>query len=391
MEGQYVLTERTIRDAKPQDRQYMIWDPKLKGFGVKVSKAVKSYVVDYRVDGYQRRATIGRVGEVSLREARRRAADLMDSIRHQGRDPLAERQERREAPTVAEGLDQFFNEFVPHRVEMGRMAPRTVSLYRRMSKAIYKRLGKRRIEDVRRKDVQAMVRNMAPMSANRTLDFTRRVFNEFEKWEWRARHTNPVFGIERAKEVPRDRTLAPSEMAVLAEALNYAASTRPAATAAIRLCAVTGLRVSEVLSLQWEDVDFERGLFTLRHTKTGRRQHHLSQPAREIIESQPKVNAWIFTTGRDAAITYRYTCETFRQVADVAGLEDVRLHDLRRTFMTAAAAAGLGTHALRDLLGHQTTAMADRYVRTVGAPVAEAREQIGQLVADAMAGTQSLD
>ena len=115
----------------------------------------------------------------------------MDSIRHQGRDPLAERQERREAPTVAEGLDRFFNEFVPHRVEMGRMAPRTVSLYRRMSKAIYKRLGKRRIEDVRRKDVQAMVRNMAPMSANRTLDFTRRVFNEFEKWEWRARHTNP--------------------------------------------------------------------------------------------------------------------------------------------------------------------------------------------------------
>ena len=59
--------------------------------------------------------------------------------------------------------------------------------------------------------------------------------------------------------------------------------------------------------------------------------------------------------------------------------------------MTAAAAAGLGTHALRDLLGHRTTAMADRYVRTVGAPVAEAREQIGQMVAAAMAGQQSRD
>ena len=384
-----MLTERTIRDAKPQVRQYMIWDPKLKGFGVRVSKRVKSYVVDYRVDGYQRRATIGRVGEINLREARRRAADLMDSIRHQGRDPLAERQERREAPTVAEGLDRFFDEFVPLRVEMGRMAPRTVSLYRRMSKAVYRRLGKRRIEDVVRKDVQAMVRNMAPMSANRTLDFTRRVFNEFEKWEWRARHTNPVFGIERAREVPRDRTLAPSEMAILAQALDDAASARPAA--AIRLCAVTGLRVSEVLSLRWEDVDFETGLFTLRHTKTGRRRHHLSQPAIEIIKKQPKVNAWIFTTGRNASITYRYTCETFRRVADAAALKDVRLHDLRRTFMTAAAAAGLGTHALRDLLGHRTTTMADRYVRTVGAPVAEARERIGQMVASAMAAPQSLD
>ena len=57
-----MLTERTIRDARPQARQHMIWDPKLKGFGVRVSKTVKSYVVDYRVDGYQRRATIGEGG-----------------------------------------------------------------------------------------------------------------------------------------------------------------------------------------------------------------------------------------------------------------------------------------------------------------------------------------
>lgn len=146
-----------------------------------------------------------------------------------------------------------------------------------------------------------------------------------------------------------------------------------------------------MLSLRWEDVDFETGLFTLQHTKTGRRQHHLSQPATEVIKSQPKIKAWIFMTGRDAAITYRYTCETFRHVAHIACLEHVRLHDLRRTFMTAAAAAGLGTHALRDLLGHRTTAMVDRYVRNVGAPVAEARERIGQMVASSMAGRQSLN
>ena len=62
------------------------------------------------------------------------------------------------------------------------------------------------------------------------------------------------------------------------------------------------------------------------------------------------------------------------------------MHDLRRTVMTNAAAAGVGTHVLRDLLGHKTTAMADRYVRSVGSPVADAREAIGAAMDAAMAG-----
>ena len=72
--------------------------------------------------------------------------------------------------------------------------------------------------------------------------------------------------------------------------------------------------------------------------------------------------------------------------AAAAGLSDVRLHDLRRTVMTAAAAAGVGTHILRDLLGHKTTAMADRYVRSVGSPVAEARAHVAATMAAMMAG-----
>ena len=63
----------------------------------------------------------------------------------------------------------------------------------------------------------------------------------------------------------------------------------------------------------------------------------------------------------------------------------MRLHDLRRTVMTEAASAGVGTHVLRDLLGHKTTAAADAYVRNVGNSVREAREQIGARMAAALA------
>ena len=85
-------------------------------------------------------------------------------------------------------------------------------------------------------------------------------------------------------------------------------------------------------------------------------------------------------------MTYRTVRFAFAAVAEAAGLEDVRLHDLRRTFMTRAAGAGVGTHVLRDLLGHRTTAMADRYVRFAGDTVREAREEVGAAMASMMNG-----
>ena len=88
-------------------------------------------------------------------------------------------------------------------------------------------------------------------------------------------------------------------------------------------------------------------------------------------------------------MTYRYVRTVFAEAAKRAGLADVRLHDARRTVMSRAAAAGVGTHVLRDLLGHRTTAMADRYVRAVGSPVADARKAIGAVIAADMAGETS--
>ena len=85
-------------------------------------------------------------------------------------------------------------------------------------------------------------------------------------------------------------------------------------------------------------------------------------------------------------MTYATVRNTFAKAAGTAGLVDVRLHDLRRTVMTRAAMAGIGTHVLRDLLGHRTTAMADRYIRSVGNPVRDARELVGAAMAAMMQG-----
>ena len=132
--------------------------------------------------------------------------------------------------------------------------------------------------------------------------------------------------------------------------------------------------------MRWEHVDTEHHAVVLPHTKTGRRVHGLPVAALELLAGLPRINGYVFTTGRDTAITYQTVHTAFAALTREAGLSDVRLHDLRRTVMTAAARAGVGTHVLRDLLGHKTTAMADRYIRHAGAAVHEAQEHIGAAI-----------
>ena len=385
-----MLTERRIRDAKPGSKTRFLWDGQVKNLGVRITaKGVKSYVVFYRSAGRKRLATLARVAEVSLREARDRAGRQLAAIRAGEADPLDRRRRARVAPTVADGLDRFFDEYAPARLALGRMSPRTVQLYESQAK-LYVRpaLGGRRVADVGRRDVELAVGPLPNATRNRVLAFVSRLFNLFETWEWRGQQTNPTRGIERAREEPRDRVLDAAELAALATALKRLDQRFPASVAAIRVAALTGLRISEVLAIRWEHVDFASRRVALPQTKTGRRSHHLPAAALDIVRAVPRLNKGnhVFAVDARGALTYRTVRHHFGEAAKLAGLSDVRLHDLRRTVMTNAAAAGVGTHVLRDLLGHKTTAMADRYVRSVGSPVADAREAIGAAMAAAMAG-----
>ena len=383
-----MLTERIIRDAKPGPRTRILWDSTVTGLGVRVTpKGVKSYILNYRVNGRERRATLARVSETSLKIAREMAGKQLVRIRSGEADPLERKREAKEAPTVADGLRRFFDEFVPERVEIGHLSPRTVQDYRwQAGRYLEPDLGRRKVAEVTRQHVERMVAPLPRAQRNRTLALVSRLFTLFEQWDWRPQHTNPARGIERARVEPRDRTLAPSELAALAVALNEHEERNPAAVAAIRVASLTGLRIGEVLGIGWEHVDFESGRLTLPQTKTGRRQHDLPAAALAVLSGLPRFAPWAFTSTGKAAITYRTVRLHFQQVCAAAGIEGARLHDLRRTVMTRAAAAGIGVHVLRDLLGHRTAAMADRYIRSVGNPVREARELVGAEIAAAMAG-----
>ncbi len=385
------LTERRIRDAKPGPRTRIMWDSEVVGLGVRITVGgIKAYILNYRVAGRERRVTLARCAELSLRTARERAAAELVAIRAGEIDPLERRRTADEAPTMADLIERFLEVEAPARIKRGRLKPGTVEVYGyQCRKHILPAIGKRRVAEVTRGDLERMVAALPGPSRNRVLALVSRLLTLAEHWEWRPHKSNPAFGIERAHEEARDRVLTPAEMAALAAALAEAEARSPASLgslAAIRVAALTGLRIGEVLAMRWEHIDFESGRLLLPQTKTGRRWHDLPAPALAILADLPRTCEWTFTNDGRSAPTYKRCREAFARAAEAAGLADVRLHDLRRTLMTSAAAAGVGAYVLRDLLGHRTTAAAEGYIRAVGDPVREAREQMGATMAGMMAG-----
>ena len=140
-------------------------------------------------------------------------------------------------------------------------------------------------------------------------------------------------GVERAREEARDSVLDSGEQAALSAALDRLDERHPASVAAIRVAALTGLRISEVCSIRWEHVDFENGRVTLPQTKTGRRVHHFPDAVLVVMRSRPQINRndHVFAVDACGPLTYRTARTHFAVAARLAGLTDVWLHDLRRT------------------------------------------------------------
>lgn len=387
-----MLTERIIRDAKGDGKARTVWDSQVRGLGLQVTQGGKrNFVIRYKIGERRRQAIIARAGEISLREARQRAGLELANIRAGEADPFQRRQEAAQAWTVADLWERFETEFAPQRIAIGRMTERTLTEYRKAARRhLLPTLGKLKVADVRRADVERMVKGMAstPSARNRLLALASRLFTWAETLELRPQASNPVKGIMRAREDARDRVLSDSELTALGQALDDLQQEHSVAVTAIKVAALSAWRISEVLNLRWSDISFERGVATLPVTKAGRQVRPLPSSALNLLAEMPRIRDidWVFSIRRGVPTRYRHVRALFARAVEAAGLKDVRMHDLRRTLATRAAASGVGLTVLRDALGHAQITMAARYARMADAAVAAAIETTGGDVAAALGG-----
>lgn len=174
-------------------------------------------------------------------------------------------------------------------------------------------------------------------------------------------------------------------------------STNQRAVNAIRLLTFTGARMSEVLKAEWSQIDFERGVWTKpsAHTKQRKTEHiPLSAPALALLSKMKDeaVSGVLFIFPGDAlGKPLQYFTKEWAKVTKQAGLEGVRIHDLRHTYASHLVSSGLSLEIVGKLLGHTQTSTTQRYGHLADDPLREATNRMGVIVEQASGNGQDAE
>src|SRR5262245_43060684 len=354
------------------------------GFGLRVTAAgARSFVLSYRTrEGRARRLTIGDLGPWSLAAARAEAAELRRRI-DQGGDPLGEKQDERNAETVADLAARFLTE------HGARLRPKTALDYRRIiTRHVLPALGRHKVKGVTFTDVDRLHRRIstaAPYQANRCLAVCSKMFALAVRWRMRA--DNPCKDIARNKEHGRERYLTEDELTRLLAALDGYRDQRIAAI--FRLLLLTGSRRGEVLSMRWEDLDLRTGIWTKPHTRTKQRERHavpLSAAARAVLAklaAHKDPSGFVFPAGRGANGPMRTVEKPWKTLCHAAGIVGLRPHDSRHDYASRLVSAGVSLHIVGGLLGHKKSSSTSRYAHVFDDALRAATERVGAIVTGA--------
>jgi integrase len=316
----------------------------------------------------------------------------------------------RRAPTVEALADQFLADHA------SKLKPATREAYAVALAKLKAEYGSLNAEALTRAHVAALHHSLkeTPYGANKLLATVSKLY------AWGGDrglipdgYPNPARRIKRYQERARERFLSATETARLGDAIRQAETiglpyeideTKPTAkhaavpenrlvkldpfaVAAIRLLALTGARLREILDAKWSEVDIERGILFLPDSKTGKKPVYLSAAALNVLAGLPRLvgNPHVIP-GAKAGASRVDLHKPWRQVTRAAGLNGLRIHDLRHSFASVGAGRSLGLPIIGKLLGHSLPTTTARYAHLASDPMRQAADAIGAEIEAAMAG-----
>ena len=372
-----------IPGKNPNSSNYL-WDNELRGFGIRTSASgVKAFLIRYYTSQKRRRTlTLGNYPVLTVFQARELAQQKLSAVKLGG-DPANDKAQALAALSVSELCDIYLERHSKLKKKSWKDDKQ------RIEKFIKSAFGNRKINSLKRIDVanfhERIGKEVGNATANRVLNLISAMFVLAEKWGHVSEgHVNPGRGTAKLKEISRDRYLTVEEAGRLIKATD--AELNLDIRLLIRLYLYTAARKNELLSLAWSDVDFEARRITFRDTKN-ESNHHI-RPAKDVwpllwslFELRDSDNPFVFT-GRRAGTHLQDIKKPWDRIRERAGLEDIRLHDLRRTAASWLAQAGVNTVAIGKTLNHSNLASMEVYARLSGDDTASAFDKIGEVMQD---------
>ncbi len=381
------LTDALIKRLPvPVRGNRVTYDDVVKGFGVRITAGgARAFVLNYvNAGGRERRLTIGQCGVWSTVAGREEARRLRQEI-DRGVDPLADAEARREAPTVAELAARFEAEHLP------RLRPSTREAYRSYLRVhVLPEIGSMKVAEVQFSDIDRLHRAVTrkrkgpvggAYTANRVAAVLGKMFSLAVRWGLRS--DNPAKAVPRNPEHARRRYLKPAELPRLLDAMN--AHPDRASINAIRMLLLTGARRGEVLGMRWADYDQASGVWSKPAATTKQDKPHdvpLSAPARALLAElaeEPRLPMYVFPGGGSVPQQGRLK-RAWASVCHAAGIEGLRIHDLRHSFASQLVSGGASLPLIGALLGHSNPKTTARYAHLYDDPLRAAVERVGAAV-----------
>ncbi|MDR1397643.1 MAG: tyrosine-type recombinase/integrase [Desulfarculales bacterium] len=399
------FTKTAIKGIEATGKRYTIFDDEFIGLAVRVgAKGGKVFYFVYRA-GKGRAAPLrwlklGKFPNITVEQARHMAKDKA-AVVTLGGDPALEIRQSKSTPLTETVLETFMAEFVDPRLKASSAANyrSLIDLYLKPT------LGKLRIKEVDFRHIAKLHHSLRdkPYQANRTIA----VAGSFFSWATEMGYidhdkVNPVAGINKYKEHKRQEFMTPEILSLIGETIARMEKTwherqvtkerrtgelvdtiTPSAAAGIRLLMFTGARLGEILGLEWDKIDLEKGVATLSDSKTGFKVLQLPAPAVAVLRQLPRMDKYVFpsysSSGHMGDLRVAWV-NVLRQ----AGLKSWRLHDLRHAFASVMVNSGASLPVVGKILGHSNPSTTARYAHLEASPARQAAEEAAAIISQAI-------
>lgn len=363
------ITKRVVESAELRKKPYFIFDDIINGFCIRITPhGRRNYYFQYFKGKTPVRLFIGQHGAITTEKARDTAISMLASFK-EGGEPRTSKASKKLEPYMGDLAKRFTSEHI-----MTRCKPKTRSEYSfHLERDIIPFFANKRVSEVTRADVSNLQHSISiertQDAANRVIKILSKMFNLAEVWGLRAEGTNPCRHVKKFKMQHRERYLNKEEAKKLGQIVDEVKQypdENLAAAYCIQLLMLTGCRLGEIQTLKWEYIDYDNELIKLPDSKTGAKIVYVGDIVINVLEEiknnprRPTDNPYV-VWGRKPDTYLNNVHKPWRRFRKLAGLDDLRIHDLRHSFASFAVNSGMSLPMIGKLLGHSQTQTTARY------------------------------